>query len=87
MIHVSALGADPDAPSLYARTKAAGEAGVLGAAPSATILPALDPVRAGGRFLQPLRRDGAHVPALPLVGGGETKIPAGVRRRCRAGRF
>src|SRR6476620_2560298 len=26
MIHVSALGADPDSPALYARTKAAGEA-------------------------------------------------------------
>ena len=38
VIHVSALGADADASALYARTKAAGEAAVLTAAPDATIL-------------------------------------------------
>ena len=37
-------------------------------------LAAVDRVRAGGRFLQPLRRDGAHSPALPLIGGGETQF-------------
>src|SRR3954469_14152936 len=37
LIHVSALGVDPQAPALYARTKAAGEAAVLAATPDATI--------------------------------------------------
>src|SRR5689334_12846488 len=37
LIHVSALGADPDSTAAYARTKAAGEAAVLAAVPDATI--------------------------------------------------
>ncbi len=38
MVQVSAIGADPASPSLYARTKAAGEAAVLAAMPAATVL-------------------------------------------------
>src|SRR5206468_5809922 len=38
MVHVSAIGADENSPSHYARAKAAGETAVLAAVPSATIL-------------------------------------------------
>jgi NADH dehydrogenase len=38
MVHVSAIGADENSPSRYARSKAAGEKAVLAAAPTATIL-------------------------------------------------
>jgi NADH dehydrogenase len=38
MVHISAIGADADAASEYARTKAAGEAGVLAHMPNAVIL-------------------------------------------------
>src|ERR1700741_2568240 len=38
MIHISAIGADENSPSLYARTKAKGEKLVLAAQPGATIL-------------------------------------------------
>lgn len=38
MVHVSAIGADADSESVYARTKAAGEAGVLTYMPHAMIL-------------------------------------------------
>src|SRR6202000_3336519 len=38
MVHISAIGADADSPSRYARAKAAGEKAVLAAAPAATIL-------------------------------------------------
>ena len=38
MVHVSAIGADANSPSRYARSKAAGEKAVLAAVPSATIL-------------------------------------------------
>jgi len=37
-VHVSAIGADPGSPSLYARSKAEGEAGVRAGFPEATIL-------------------------------------------------
>ena len=37
LTHISALGANANSASAYARTKAAGETAVLGAAPSATI--------------------------------------------------
>src|SRR5207237_1384059 len=38
LIHISALGADPESPSKYGRTKAAGEAAVRELAPQATVL-------------------------------------------------
>ncbi|MFQ5765282.1 MAG: complex I NDUFA9 subunit family protein [Rhodospirillales bacterium] len=38
LVHVSAVGADPDSPAEYARTKAAGEAAVKEAFPGATIV-------------------------------------------------
>jgi NADH dehydrogenase len=38
LVHVSAIGADPESPSAYGRTKAEGEAAVRVAFPSATIL-------------------------------------------------
>ena len=74
MIHVSALGADPDSPALYARTKAAGEAAVLAAAPDATIF---RPSIVFGPEDDFFNRFGAMArmsPVLPLVGGGETKF-------------
>jgi len=74
MIHVSALGADADSPALYARTKAAGEAAVLAAAPDATIF---RPSIVFGPEDDFFNRFGAMArmsPVLPLVGGGETKF-------------
>ena len=59
LIHISAIGADPRSTSAYARSKAAGEQAVHGRVPDRDDPAPVDRVRAGGRFLQPLRRDGA----------------------------
>jgi len=74
MVHVSALGADADSSALYARTKAAGEAAVLDAAPAATIF---RPSILFGPEDDFFNRFGAMArmsPALPLVGDGHTKF-------------
>ena len=86
LIQVSAIGADEHSPSRYARTKAEGEKAVLAGHARRHHPAAVDRVRPGGRLLQQVRRDGALVPALPLIGGGADPIPAGVRRRRRRGR-
>ena len=73
-IHVSALGADPDSPSAYARTKAAGEAAVLAAAPDATIFRPSILFGPDDDFFNRFAAMARLSPALPLVGGGETKF-------------
>jgi NADH dehydrogenase len=74
VIHVSALGADPDSSSLYARSKAAGEAAVLGAAPGATIFRPSILFGPEDDFFNRFAAMARLSPALPLVGGGETKF-------------
>jgi uncharacterized protein YbjT (DUF2867 family) len=74
MVHVSAIGADENSASRYARSKAAGERAVLEAVPSATIL---RPSVVFGPEDQFTNRFGAlarMAPALPLIGGGVTKM-------------
>src|SRR6202012_5371308 len=84
MVHVSAIGADENALSRYARAKAAGEKAVLSAVPSATILrPSVvfgPEDQFTNRFaalaqLSPSLPARAQLsPALPLIGGGVTKL-------------
>jgi len=73
-VHVSAIGADRKYWAKYARTKAAGEAAVLAAFPSAVILrPSLvfgPEDQLFNRFAAMARRS----PLLPLIGGGKTKF-------------
>ena len=74
VVHVSALGADKDAPALYARTKAAGEAAVLEAAPGATIFRPSIVFGPEDDFFNRFAAMARLFPALPLIGGGETKF-------------
>src|SRR6185369_15278182 len=74
LIHVSALGADPDSPSLYARSKAAGEAAVLATVPDATILRPSIMFGQEDDFFNRFAAMARMSPFLPLVGGGETKF-------------
>ena len=74
LIQISAIGADPASPSLYARTKAAGEAAVRGAFPAATILrPSLVFGPEDG-FFNRFAGLARVMPALPLFGGGKTRF-------------
>jgi NADH dehydrogenase len=72
LVHVSAIGADPDAPSLYARSKAMGERLVLAAAPEAVILRPSILFGPEDEFFNRFASIARISPALPLIGGGHT---------------
>src|SRR5205814_224781 len=74
LVHVSAIGADENAPSLYARSKATGEKLVLAAMPSATILRPSVVFGPEDDFFNKFAAIARISPALPLVGGGETRF-------------
>jgi uncharacterized protein YbjT (DUF2867 family) len=74
MIHVSAIGADEQSPSHYARSKAAGERLVLAAVPSAVILRPSVVFGPEDDFFNKFAAIARFSPALPLVGGGHTRF-------------
>jgi uncharacterized protein YbjT (DUF2867 family) len=74
MIHVSALGADPDSPALYARTKALGEQAVWAAQPAATIFRPSIVFGPEDDFFNKFAAMARSSPALPLIGGGHTRF-------------
>ncbi|MEL7529271.1 MAG: complex I NDUFA9 subunit family protein [Pseudomonadota bacterium] len=72
--HISAIGADADSTSQYARTKAAGEAGVLETLPDSVILRPSIVFGPEDDFFNQFAQMARFAPALPLIGGGETKF-------------
>lgn len=74
LIHVSALGADGDAASHYARSKAVGEKLTLAAMPSATILRPSVLFGPEDDFFNKFASLARMAPALPLIGGGTTRF-------------
>jgi NADH dehydrogenase len=74
LVHVSAIGADPNSGSTYARTKAAGEAGVRQAFPGATILRPSIVFGPEDDFFNRFAQMAMLSPALPLIGGGRTRF-------------
>lgn len=74
MVHVSAIGANADSTSRYARAKAAGEAAVLAAAPSATIMRPSVVFGPEDQFTNRFAGLARISPVLPLIGGGLTKM-------------
>jgi uncharacterized protein YbjT (DUF2867 family) len=74
MVHVSAIGADENSPSRYARAKAAGEKAVLAAVPSATILRPSVVFGPEDQFSNRFAALARVSPMLPLIGGGLTKL-------------
>ena len=74
LVHISAIGADAESPSKYARTKAAGEAAVREAFPGAVVIRPSIVFGADDKFFNKFGQMAALFPALPLIGGGETKF-------------
>ena len=74
MVHVSAIGADPESASNYARTKALGERAVKQAFPSAVILRPSIIFGADDNFFNRFAAMATVAPVLPLIGGGRTRF-------------
>lgn len=73
-VQVSAIGADAASKSLYARTKAQGEAAVLASMPGAVILRPSIVFGPEDGFFNRFADMARFAPALPLIGGGVTKF-------------
>jgi len=74
MIQVSAIGADAGSPSQYGRTKAAGEAAVRAAFPTATVIRPSIVFGPEDDFFNRFAQMASISPALPLIGGGHTRF-------------
>ncbi|MBB3952351.1 complex I NDUFA9 subunit family protein [Aureimonas jatrophae] len=74
MVQMSAIGADADSPSEYARTKADGERRVLEAVPGAVILRPSIVFGAEDQFFNRFANMTRLSPVLPLLGGGHTRF-------------
>ena len=74
VVHVSAIGADENSSSGYARSKAAGEKAVLSAVPSATILRPSIMFGPEDQFTNRFAALARMSPVLPLIGGGVTRL-------------
>jgi NADH dehydrogenase len=72
-VHISAIGANAESASAYARTKAAGEAAVLAAVPSAVILRPSVMFGPEDDFFNRFATMARYFPVIPVV-GGDTKF-------------
>jgi len=73
-IQMSAIGADPEAESAYARSKAAGEAAARAAFPDTTVLRPSIVFGPEDDFFNRFAAMARLAPALPLVNGGTTRF-------------
>lgn len=83
-VHVSALGADAASPVAYARTKAAGEAAVLAAFPTAVIVRPSVLFGADDRFLNMFGDVIAKLPVVPVFAPEARLAPLDVDDAARA---
>lgn len=74
LVHLSAIGADPASKAHYARSKAAGEAALRAAFPSAVVLRPSIVFGPEDGFFNRFAQMAKIAPALPLVGGGRTRF-------------
>ncbi|MGE3246712.1 MAG: complex I NDUFA9 subunit family protein [Beijerinckiaceae bacterium] len=74
LVHMSAIGADPESDSAYARSKAEGEAGVLEAFPAARIVRPSIIFGPEDDFFNRFAAIARIAPVMPLIGGGQTRF-------------
>jgi uncharacterized protein YbjT (DUF2867 family) len=74
LVHISAIGADANAPAHYARAKAEGERLVLAAQSGATVVRPSIVFGPEDDFFNRFAALARLAPALPLVGGGHTRM-------------
>lgn len=74
LVHVSAIGADEQSSSAYARSKAKGEAAVREAFATASILRPSIVIGPEDGFFNRFASMARLSPALPLIGGGKTRF-------------
>jgi uncharacterized protein YbjT (DUF2867 family) len=74
LVHISAIGADENSLSHYARSKAEGEQRVLAADPSATVMRPSIVFGPEDDFFNRFAALARIAPALPLPGGGHTRF-------------
>jgi NADH dehydrogenase len=74
MVHVSAIGADAESASVYARTKADAEQRILAAKPDAVIIRPSIMFGPEDSFFNRFAGLARMLPALPLIGGGATRF-------------
>ena len=74
VVHLSAIGADAESASDYAASKAYGEKAMLAAVPTAAILRASVIFGPEDKFFNRFASLARFTPALPLIGGGETRF-------------
>ncbi len=74
LVHMSAIGADPESKSKYAETKGEGERAVREAFPDAAILRNSIVFGPEDKFFNKFASLARFLPMLPLIGGGHTKF-------------
>lgn len=74
LVQVSAIGANPDSDAAYARSKAEAEMAVRAVKPDAVVIRPSIVFGAGDDFLNRFAGLAAIAPALPLIGGGQTRF-------------
>ena len=74
LTHMSALGADAESESVYARTKAAGERAVFETVPDAVVLRPSIIFGPEDGFFNRFAGMARYSPVLPLIGGGQTRF-------------
>ncbi len=74
LVHMSAIGADPDSPAHYGRSKAAGERAAFETVPDAVVFRPSIVFGPEDHFFNRFAAMARLSPVLPLIGGGHTRF-------------